>query len=105
LCDEKTRGLKARVRVPLRTPKITLLLGRERHKSDAGKHVNFMKTTLKLKLNIMQANLGHHIYPLKPSAGLLNLVRLSFSVLLERTNYLFDKGDEIIEHDGTVYLL
>jgi hypothetical protein len=36
-----------------------------------------MKTTLTLKINLMQEYLGLYIYPTKPSAGLPNLERLS----------------------------
>jgi hypothetical protein len=36
-----------------------------------------MKTTLKLKINMLREYLGLIIYPQKPSAGLPNFVRLS----------------------------
>jgi hypothetical protein len=41
-----------------------------------------MKTTLKLKINLMQEYLGLHIYPTKPYAALPNLVRLFIEGLL-----------------------
>jgi hypothetical protein len=61
-------------------PRVTLLLGVGIHTGQANIcQIFHMKTTLKLKINMLRAHLGLNIYLLNPSTGLPNLMRLRLS--------------------------
>jgi hypothetical protein len=55
------------------SPRVTLLHTGHAHMC----RILYIKTTLKLKINMWRAYLELFIYPQKPSAGLPSLVRLS----------------------------
>jgi hypothetical protein len=60
-------------------PLMTLLLGGRNVKALPAKHTyfNFYEDGIKKKKNILRQYIGLYVNPLKPSAGLPNLIRLS----------------------------